>query len=104
MKELLMNLYNLNEEEYNKLAKRYSDKKIFEARWEFMIMEGKTRPVTSFVMGYYIEKHGDFLSRGKRLHHKIARAIYECMDAHGKVEVLGDIEFYKEEHNIKDED
>ena len=95
MKELIMGTYNISEEEYNKLAKRYSDAKIFEARWEFMLMKGKTRPVTSFVMLYYIEKHGDFINKGKRLHHKIARVVYECMSAKDKVEILTDIEAHK---------
>lgn len=95
MKELIMGTYNITEQEYDKLAKRYSDEKIFEARWEFMLMKGKTRPVTSLAMLYYIEKYGDFINKGKRLHHKIARAIYECMNAKDKVEILTDIEAYK---------
>lgn len=95
MKEMIMDVYNISEEEYNKLAKRYSDEKIFNARWEFMLMEGKTRPVTSLAMLYYIEKYGDFINKGKRLHYKIARAIYECMNAHDKVEILTTIEAHK---------
>lgn len=96
MKELILGTYNISEADYNELAKKYSDEKIFNARWEFMLMEGKTRPVTSFVMLYYIEKHGDFINKGKRLHHKIARAIYNNMDAHDKVEILKEIELHKE--------
>lgn len=96
MKDMIMDVYNISKEEYKKLAKQYSDKKIFEARWEFMLMKGKTRPVTSWVMLYYIEQHGDFINKGKRLHHKIARAIYECMNAKEKVEMLTEIEMHKE--------
>ena len=98
MKEMILDVYNMNEAEYKKLAAKYSDERIFKARTEFMMMEGKTRPVTTWAMLYYIEKHGDFINRGKLLHHKIARAIYESMNAKDKVEMLTTIEMHKEDY------
>jgi len=90
MKEVLKQLYSLTDEELDKLLEKYSEEKLMKAKWEFLI--GKlSKPITTWEMLYYIEKHGNFLERGKKCHHNIARAIYNSMTAKDKVEMLSEI-------------
>ena len=87
MKELLKDLYRLNNEQYRLLRKRMTDEQMLEQRDKFKIGE-ISKPVTVWRLFYYIDKYGNFTEDGKLKHHHIARAIYESMSAKRKREIL----------------
>lgn len=93
---LIRQLYNLNRDNYKLLRKKFSKEVLLETRKYFMM--GKTmQPVTSYMMCHYIDNHGNFLERGKCIHHHIARAIYESM---GSTDKVGILEYLEEEDEV----
>jgi len=87
MKTLLQELYSLNDENIISLRKKFSDEALLRNRSYFAI--GKmTTPVNLLHIYYYIDREGDFINTGKKIHHKIARGIFDSLAAKDKIQVL----------------
>ena len=93
-------IYKLNKKQYALLIKGMNEKILMDQLRHFKVGEINV-PITSWVLFYYIDKHGDFINSGKLKHHIIARAVYESMGSRSKREILEYI--YEKEEGIHDE-
>lgn len=91
IKEMLIELYCLKKIELHKLLKKFSAEQLLAQRSHFIVNE-LTKPVTVWRLFYYIDKHGDFINRGKLMHHQIARAIFNSCETKEQLQILEYIE------------
>lgn len=99
MKKFLKQLYLLNREQLKLLMGKYTEERLLASKQYFVFEGANIAPVTTLRLFYYIDSHGNFLEKGKKCHHNIARAIFESMNNHHKVEVMQYIEDLNEEEN-----
>ena len=85
-------IFKLKNSQLRILRKRFSDERIMLQRKYFKIGSGIMQPVTVWRLFYYIDEHGDFINNGERIHHHVARAIYNSMSPKKKIETLQYIE------------
>ncbi len=95
MKSYIKEIFKLKKSQLNGLLTEMSEQEMMTQRRHFKIGENIMQPVTVWRLFYYIDKHGDFINKGKLNHHKIARAIFNSMGAKRKLEIM---EYIDDEH------
>lgn len=93
--------YQLSESAYNKLMTQVTEADLIRS---IQLFHGSLeRPINSLGLCHYIDDNGDF-NEGKAVHKYIAKAIFDSLDNHVKVEIMMYLEWYHNGDDDEDED